>query len=78
MFEYVELKNFKSFKDTRLSLLDRYNNPKKLVLIYGENGIGKSNIASSFFMLYETLKTMDVRDFMEALLSKNIDDIKYS
>ena len=25
MFEYVELKNFKSFKDTRLSLLDRYN-----------------------------------------------------
>ena len=46
MFEYVELKNFKSFKDTRLSLLDRYNNPKKLVLIYGENGIGKSNIAS--------------------------------
>ena len=78
MFEYVELKNFKSFKDTRLNLLDRYNNPKKLVLIYGENGIGKSNIASSFFMLYETLKTMDVRDFMEALLSKNIDDIKYS
>lgn len=76
MFEYVKLKNFKSLSDVELNLLDRYNEPKKLVLIYGENGIGKSNIASSFFMLSETLRTMNVRDLMEAFLSEDVDNIK--
>ena len=76
MFEYIKLKNFKSLQDVELNLLDKHNNPKKLVLIYGENGIGKSNLASSFFMLSETLRTMDVRDIMEAFLSEKIDDIK--
>ena len=76
MFEYIKLKNFKSLQDVELNLLDKHNNPKKLVLIYGENGIGKSNLASSFFMLSETLRTMDVRDIMEVFLSEKIDDIK--
>ena len=48
MFEYIKLKNFKSLKEVELNLLDKHNNPKKLILIYGENGIGKSNLASSF------------------------------
>ena len=69
MFEYVKLKNFKSFGNIEFNLLDRNNRPKKMVLIYGENGIGKSNIASAFFMLSETLRTMDVRDIMESLLA---------
>ena len=69
MFEYIKLKNFKSFSDIEVNMLDRRNNPKKLILIYGENGIGKSNIASAFFALSETLRTMDVRDLMESLLS---------
>ena len=75
MFEYIKLKNYKSFKDVELNLLDRRNNPKKLILIYGENGIGKSNIASAFFMLSETLRTMDVRALMESLLSENSDNV---
>ena len=69
MFEYVKLKNFKSFGSIYFNLLDRNNQPKKMVLIYGENGIGKSNLASAFFMLSETLRTMAVRDIMESLLS---------
>ena len=69
MFEYIKLKNFKSFNDIEFNMLDRRNNPKRLILIYGENGIGKSNIASAFFTLSETLRTMDVRDLMESLLS---------
>lgn len=76
MFEYIRLKNFKSLKNIELNLLDRYNKPKKLILIYGENGIGKSNLASSIFMLSETLRTMDVRDLMEAFLSEDMDSIK--
>ena len=76
MFEYIKLRNFKSFSDVEFNMLDRRNNPKKLILIYGENGIGKSNIASAFFTLSETLRTMDVRDLMESIFSddKNLKD----
>ena len=82
MFEYISLKNFKSFGNIDFNLLDRNNQPKKMVLIYGENGIGKSNLASAFFMLSETLRTMAVRDIMESLLAdeenliNNSDELK--
>ena len=49
-----------------------------MVLIYGENGIGKSNLASAFFMLSETLRTMAVRDIMESLLADDADRLKNS
>lgn len=78
MFEYVKLKNFKSFGNIEFNLLDRSNRPKKMVLIYGENGIGKSNIASAFFMLSETLRTMDVRDIMESLLADDAERLNNS
>ena len=75
MFEYVYLKNYKSFGEVRVDLTDKQGNPKKMVLIYGENGIGKSNLASAFFMLSETLRTMDVRDIMQSILSERPDAI---
>lgn len=71
MFEYIKLKNYKSFGDVDFDLRDKKGNPKKFVLIFGENGIGKSNLASAFFLLSETLRTMDVRDIMQSLLSQN-------
>lgn len=73
MFEYIRLKNFKSFGNIEFNLLDRKGTPKKFVLLYGENGIGKSNLASAFFMLSESLRTMDVRDIMQSLLSEEPD-----
>ena len=75
MFEYIYLKNFKSFGEVRLDLTDKQGNPKKMILIYGENGIGKSNLASAFFLLSETLRTMDVRDIMQSILSERPDAI---
>ena len=78
MFEYVKLKNYKSFGNIEFNLLDRNNQPKKMVLIYGENGIGKSNLASAFFMLSETLRTMAVRDIMESLLADDSERLKNS
>ena len=80
MFEYVKLKNYKSFGDVELNLLDKNGLPKKLILIYGKNGIGKSNLAASFFMLSETLRTMDVRDIMQSILSDpdNLNDEDFS
>ena len=70
MFEYIKLKRFKSFGDVELNLLDRKGNPKNMILLYGENGAGKSNLASSLLLLSETLRTMDVRDFIESMLAK--------
>ena len=78
MFEYVKLKNYKSFGNIAFNLLDRNNQPKKMVLIYGENGIGKSNLASAFFMLSETLRTMAVRDILESLLADDTERLKNS
>lgn len=75
MFEYVKLRNFKSFGNAEINLMDRKNRPKRMILIYGENGIGKSNLASAFFMLSETMRTMDVRDLMESLLAERPDTI---
>ena len=75
MFEYIYLKNYKSFGELRFDLTDKQGNPKKMVLIYGENGIGKSNLSSAFFMLSETLRTMDVRDIMQSFLSERPDAI---
>ena len=75
MFEYIRLKNFKSFGDIEFNLLDKKGNPKRLILLYGENGIGKSNLASAFFMLSETLRTMDVRDIMQSILSEETDSL---
>ena len=69
MFEYVRLKNYKCFGDIEFNMVDKNGKPKNLLLIYGKNGVGKSNLASSFFMLTETMRTMDVRDFMQKLLS---------
>ena len=71
MFEYIKLKNFKSFGDVTFDLTDKSGNEKKLILIFGENGIGKSNLTSAFYMLLETLRTMDVRDLFENILENS-------
>lgn len=79
MFTCVKLKNFKSFNDVTLNLTDKNKRPKSLVLIYGENGIGKSNLASAFYMLSETLRTMEIRDLMQEIFNnkpENISDNK--
>lgn len=75
MFEYVKLKNFKTFDDVYFDLSNKSGEPKNLILIYGENGIGKSNLASSFLMLSETLRTMDVRDILEKFLMQDDNSI---
>ena len=75
MFEYIKLRNFKSFGDVTFDLRDKNGKAKKLILIYGENGIGKSNLASAFYMLSETLRTMDVREILENILENKPDTL---
>lgn len=75
MFTYVHLKNFKSFGNIYFNLLNKYNVPKKMSIVYGENGIGKSNLVSAFYFLTETLHTMDVRDIVQNILKSTPDEI---
>ena len=75
MFEYVKLKNFKSLGEVVFDMRDRNNKPKSLILIYGPNGVGKSNLISSFYFLLETLRTMEIREILQNFLENNPDKL---
>ena len=51
MIKYVNLKNFKSYKEINIDFINKKKQPKDLICIYGENGAGKSNLASAFSVL---------------------------
>jgi hypothetical protein len=70
MFTKVRLKNFRTFDDIEFDLSAKSGTPKNLAIIYGENGVGKSNLVSAFVLLRELLETMNVRDAYEELLSQ--------
>ncbi|TCK98533.1 hypothetical protein EDC19_0962 [Natranaerovirga hydrolytica] len=77
MFSYVKLKNYKSLVNTVADFRNKKKKPKKLVLVYGENGSGKSNLVSSFYTLDETLRTMEIKDKLAAISNGfNEDDKK--
>lgn len=53
-----------------MDLSEKNGAAKKLAVIYGENGVGKSNLSSAFVFLRELSTTMDVRDMYEELLNQ--------
>ena len=57
MFTYLHVKNFKSLIDFTIDFRNNRNTPRKLYIIYGENGAGKSNIVDVFYFLKRTLNT---------------------
>lgn len=77
MFEYIHLKNFKNFSDVTFNLCDKHGTPKKFILIYGDNGAGKTNLASAFLTLDDSLRTMNTRDILESMLRDNPDMKSY-
>lgn len=52
MFTKVRLQNFRSFKDITFDLSDTKNKYKNFAMVYGENGVGKSNLISGFEAAY--------------------------
>lgn len=58
MIRYIKLKNYKSLVDFSVDFMKTKSNAKNIVLIYGENGVGKSNLATAFYTLTETIGTM--------------------
>ena len=72
MFTYIRMKNFKSFKDVTLDLSLKKNVAKKIALIYGGNGSGKTTIAQAFILLKRTVETMEIRGMLNDLLDEKI------
>lgn len=69
MIKYLKLKNYKSLVDLNVDFMKTKDKPKKIIIVYGENGIGKSNFANSFYTFNETMRTMssikEIRQIME-------------
>ncbi len=77
MIRYVKLKNYRSLVDLYVDLTNKRGTPKKLVLVYGENGVGKSNFAYAFYTLSEILRTKSVKDIVEHILEENAEERNY-
>lgn len=77
MFTDIKLKNYKSLINTEVDFSEKRNEPKPIILIYGENGIGKSDFASAFLTLCDSLQTMSARKAIQQFLEKksSLDDI---
>lgn len=71
MISYVRLKNYRSLVDFYVDFTGKRGNVKKFILVYGENGVGKSNFASVFYTLYETLRTKSIKDILERLIEQS-------
>lgn len=78
MIRYVKLYNYKSLKDLTVDFTKTIGNPKNLVLIYGENGVGKTNFVNSFYTLDDLINTRYYIDrfqgIMEDLRHKKLPD----
>ena len=78
MFTYLELKNFKSFGDIEFNFKRTSSETKKLVVIYGENGIGKTNFVTAYVFLMDSLFSMYFREKAEKILDNLSKDDKES
>lgn len=78
MIRYIKLKNYKSLVDLDIDFMKTKTKAKKIILVYGENGIGKSNFANSFYTLNETMRTMSVVEMLKKVLKDINDENKYS
>lgn len=71
MIRYVKLVNYKSLVNLYVDFMKTKTKPKNLILIYGENGIGKSNFANSFYTLNETMRTMSSIEMFKKIIEKS-------
>lgn len=69
MIRYVELKNYKSLVHVHVDFMKTKTKPKNLILIYGENGVGKSNFATSFYTLSEIIRTMSSIEMWKKIMA---------
>ncbi len=68
MLKSIKLKNFRSFGNLEADFTMSSGKPKKLIMIYGENGSGKSNFISSIQFLKNTLDTLSFQEHLNKML----------
>ncbi len=77
MFKKIKLKNFKSLIDFEVDLTTKTNKAKKLIVIYGEAGVGKSNLISAFNFLLEISGTREYKRILENIIENKDLDITF-
>lgn len=70
MFTRVKVKNYKSLMDLDVDLSSKKNVAKPLVIVYGENGIGKTNFANIFLTLQSSLRTMSLKTRLQNMFEE--------
>ena len=60
MFTSVTLKNYRSLTNLSFNLLSTRGTPRKIALVYGENGVGKTNLMSSLLTLQDIAHGQDM------------------
>lgn len=76
MIRYVKLHNYKSLVNLYVDFMKTKTKAKNLILIYGENGVGKSNFATSFYTLNETMRTLSSIEMWKKFVEDNSEDLK--
>lgn len=71
MFTRVKIKNYKSLVSLDVDLSSKKKKAKPIIIIYGENGVGKSNFATVFFTVCESLRTMSIKTALQKLIDGN-------
>ncbi len=71
MIRYVKLKNYKSLVNIEVDFMKNKNQPKNMIIIYGANGVGKSNFATAFQTLQESIRTMSAIEAWKKFLANN-------
>lgn len=75
MFSYIHLSRFKNFSNLEVDFTGGYGEPKKLVVIYGENGAGKTNLLQSINFLSQSFGTLLNQQRLEQINLKKQDSI---
>lgn len=62
MFSRIELHNFESFSDLGFDLDRVKGEPRRMAMVYGENGAGKTNLIESVLFLQRSARTYRSRE----------------
>lgn len=58
MIKRLYLKNFRNFNELDVSFMQTSTMTKNIAFIYGENGVGKTNLIEAFKFIFNTTKTL--------------------
>jgi AAA15 family ATPase/GTPase len=66
----IKVKNFRLFKDMDFDFTEKVGKAKSVIIIYGENGAGKSSITDLFSFLHDSIDTISNGNLFSSLFSE--------